>query len=122
MVETVFNWLKTYESVAIWLEGIALVLIFVWDRVDSRKQHEETLSQLHALTNTERAWVMVNVHWHAGAGRRKTWCSAATGSISMNWPATPPGNLLGTIDLMLTYVQNDTEFTLEFGDINEASL
>ena len=29
------------------------------------------------------------------------------------------GNLTGTIDLMLTYVENGTEFTHEFGDINE---
>ncbi len=30
------------------------------------------------------------------------------------------GNLKGTIDLMLTYVENGTEFTHEFGDINES--
>ena len=30
------------------------------------------------------------------------------------------GNLTGTIDLMLTYVEKGTEFTHEFGDINEA--
>jgi hypothetical protein len=46
MIETVINWLRTYEFIAIWLEGIALVAIFVWDRLDSRKQHEETLAQL----------------------------------------------------------------------------
>jgi hypothetical protein len=46
MWETFTTWLKTYESVAIWLEGIALVLIFVWDRIDSRQQHRETLAQL----------------------------------------------------------------------------
>jgi len=40
------NWLRTYEPIAIWLEGIALVAIFIWDRLDSRKQHEETLAQL----------------------------------------------------------------------------
>jgi hypothetical protein len=28
------------------------------------------------------------------------------------------GNLMGTIDLMLTYVENGTEFTRQFGDIN----
>lgn len=37
---------KNYEFVAIWLEGLALVLIFIWDRLDNRKQHEETLAQL----------------------------------------------------------------------------
>ena len=30
------------------------------------------------------------------------------------------GNLTGTIDLMLTYVENGTEFTRQFGDINES--
>jgi hypothetical protein len=30
------------------------------------------------------------------------------------------GNLVGTIELMLTYVENGTEFTREFGDINES--
>jgi len=30
------------------------------------------------------------------------------------------GNLTGTIDLMLTYVENGTEFTWQFGDINES--
>jgi hypothetical protein len=30
------------------------------------------------------------------------------------------GDLAGAIDLMLTYVENGTEFTREFGDINES--
>ena len=30
------------------------------------------------------------------------------------------GNLVGTVDLLLTYVENGTKFTREFGDINEA--
>jgi len=30
------------------------------------------------------------------------------------------GNLTGTIDLMLTYVENGTEFTRQYGDINES--
>jgi hypothetical protein len=70
MWETLSTWFKTHESVAIWLEGIALVLIFVWDRIDSRQQHRETLAQLKvsqaqaaALVNSERAWVMVDVEW-----------------------------------------------------------
>lgn len=47
-----WKWLKDYESVAIWLEGVALVLIFVWDRLDSRSQHKETLRQL-AITEKQ---------------------------------------------------------------------
>jgi hypothetical protein len=49
------EWLKTYESVAIWLEGIALILILGLDwreRIDQRKerqeQHKETAAQLSA--------------------------------------------------------------------------
>jgi hypothetical protein len=34
------------------LEGIALVLIFIWDRLDSRSQHHETLKQL-AITEKQ---------------------------------------------------------------------
>ena len=30
------------------------------------------------------------------------------------------GNVAGTVDLLLTYVENGTEFTQQFGDINEA--
>jgi hypothetical protein len=73
MWETFLTWLKTYESIAIWLEGIALVAIFVLDwkqrkdeRKDREEQHKETLAQLNvsqaqtnALINSERAWVLV---------------------------------------------------------------
>jgi hypothetical protein len=52
MWETFSTWLKTHESLAIWLEGIALVLIFVWDRIDSRQQHRETLAQLKVSQDT----------------------------------------------------------------------
>ncbi len=80
MWESFSGWLKTYESVAIWLEGIALVAIFILDwkqRTDQRKdreeQHRETLAQLNssqaqadALINSERAWVMADVEWDTG--------------------------------------------------------
>jgi hypothetical protein len=49
------EWLKTNESVAVWLEGIALVAILALDwreRIDQRKerheQHKETAAQLAA--------------------------------------------------------------------------
>ena len=52
-MEAIINWLKTYEFMAIWLEGIALVAIFVLDwkerrdqREDREQQHKETLAQL----------------------------------------------------------------------------
>ena len=40
------SWLETHEFVAIWLEGIALVAIFIWHRIDSHHQHKETLAQM----------------------------------------------------------------------------
>lgn len=50
-----WEWLKCHEYLAIWLEGIALVLIFVWDRIDSRSQHRETLQQLAISEKTANA-------------------------------------------------------------------
>jgi len=49
MLQTVANWLSRYESVAIWLEGIALVLIFIWDRIDANEQQKEMLKQLDVM-------------------------------------------------------------------------
>lgn len=40
------NSLTAYQAVAIWLEGIALVLIFVWDRFDARAAHDQATKQL----------------------------------------------------------------------------
>lgn len=67
------NWLDTltkYEAVAVWLEGIALVAIFIWDRIDFHKSHEETIAQLKvaqdqitATQNAERAWVLTELEW-----------------------------------------------------------
>jgi len=45
------TWFQSHEFVAIWLDGIALVAIFVWDRIDSQEQHRETLKQ---IVNTQR--------------------------------------------------------------------
>jgi hypothetical protein len=56
MYETILTWLKTYESVAIWLEGIALVLIFIWDRIDSSQQDE--ISQKQVKASQEQAEAM----------------------------------------------------------------
>jgi hypothetical protein len=72
------DWLKRNESVALWLEGIALILIFFWDRKDHREDHAEIINQMKvmsrntlaaeaavnaatksadALINSERAWI-----------------------------------------------------------------
>lgn len=78
------EWLRTHEFIAIWLGGIALILIFVWDRLDRRKHHRETSAQLsgfqkqvetshdnaaaskaiaESLLHSERAWVMAELDW-----------------------------------------------------------
>jgi hypothetical protein len=43
---TLLDWLNKYQAVAIWLEGIALVLIFIWDRFDARGTREDSTRQL----------------------------------------------------------------------------
>lgn len=62
------SWLHNHEAIALWLEGIALVLIFIWDRLDNNQQHEQTLEQMKimqrqadALINSERAWVFADI-------------------------------------------------------------
>src|SRR6516165_2175251 len=73
----VTEWLKDHESLAIWLEGIALVAIFTWDRIDSKSQHQETLAHIKIATeqaetarltaqsvvNSERAWLTTSLRW-----------------------------------------------------------
>jgi hypothetical protein len=54
-VSALLSWLKTYESVAIWLEGIALVLIFVWDRIDAHQQYEESREQIEVFRDQVEA-------------------------------------------------------------------
>jgi hypothetical protein len=88
-LSNLFCWLKAHESLAVWLEGIALVAIFFWDRLDNRSAHKETLKQLaimqsqadaakdsaeaaqanaeaaklsaQAVLNSERAWVEIKI-------------------------------------------------------------
>jgi hypothetical protein len=43
-----FSFLKNNEWLALWVEGIALLLIFIYDRKDAKDQHKETLEQ-HAI-------------------------------------------------------------------------
>lgn len=42
----ILHWLDKYQSIALWLEGIALVAIFIWDRLDNNAQHKQTQEQL----------------------------------------------------------------------------
>lgn len=66
----VLLWLTKYEAVAVWLEGVALVAIFIWDRVDANRDHDETIKQIKlaqdqikTMQNAERAWVMTALDW-----------------------------------------------------------
>jgi ElaB/YqjD/DUF883 family membrane-anchored ribosome-binding protein len=43
------NWLDSHQYLALWIEGIALLLIFIWDRWDSHQQHKETLAQMDGM-------------------------------------------------------------------------
>jgi hypothetical protein len=76
------NWFDSHQYIALWLEGIALLLIFAWDRWDSHQQHKQTIDQMDimrgqaratetaanaanksadALINSERAWVIAEL-------------------------------------------------------------
>jgi hypothetical protein len=49
------DWLKVTDSVAIWLEGIALMLIFFWDRKDHKEDHHETIDQMKIMSRSADA-------------------------------------------------------------------
>ena len=80
----VIEFLHTHEYLAVWAEGIALVAIFVWDRIDARAQHRELVEQIeitkkqilvaqqqaetaqaHAdlILNAERPYLSVQLSW-----------------------------------------------------------
>src|SRR5580704_6291495 len=66
------GWFNATEGLAIWLEAIALILIFIWDRLDSRADHMQTIAQIkiaqeqaaasqamaQSTINAERAWLL----------------------------------------------------------------
>jgi hypothetical protein len=72
-----FSFLKNNEWIALWVEGLALVAIFYWDRKDAKVDHEETLEQItlarqqiaigqkqvEASHNAERAWLITELAW-----------------------------------------------------------
>lgn len=41
-----FSFLKNNEWIALWVEGLALVAIFIWDRIDAKDTHEQAANQL----------------------------------------------------------------------------
>jgi len=70
---TAWDWVKASDPIALWVEGIALVLIFIWDRIDANRGHQETIAQLKIAQdqikisqNAERAWLMTELAWPGG--------------------------------------------------------
>src|SRR6266852_8833311 len=49
------SWLDSHQYLALWIEGIALLLIFSWDRWDSHQQYKQTLAQMTIMQNQARA-------------------------------------------------------------------
>src|SRR5258708_29403832 len=43
------NWFDSHQYLALWIEGIALLAIFIWDRIDASQQHKQTLAQMDAM-------------------------------------------------------------------------
>jgi hypothetical protein len=41
-----WGWVKASEPIALWVEGLALVAIFIWDRIDRSHERKENLAQL----------------------------------------------------------------------------
>jgi hypothetical protein len=88
------NWFDSHQYVALWLEGIALLAIFIWDRIDAYQQHKQTLAQMEimqnqaratetaanaatksaqALINSERAWVIAELIPQAVRASNNQW-------------------------------------------------
>jgi hypothetical protein len=100
------NWFDSHQYIALWLEGIALLLIFAWDRWDSHQQHKQTLAQLdvmqnqahasetaanaanksaEALINSERAWIIAELIPHAVRASNNQWFRVIpTGHVLMS--------------------------------------
>src|SRR5260370_23104006 len=49
------DWLTKYQAVAIWIEGIALAAIFIWDRFDARDALEATHRPFVSYSSVQRA-------------------------------------------------------------------
>ena|ERR1700722_2305623 len=113
------DWLRRNESVALWLEGIALVLIFIWDRKDRKQDHAETIEQMKVMSASAQA---------AQKSAEVTEASLKLQKVAMEqwidteaWSATssgyiPPGDSQGTL-LISFNVINPTKFKLIFQSV-----
>jgi hypothetical protein len=52
---TVLAWLRANEWLALWVEGLALLAIFIWDRKDHREDHDETIEQMKVMSRNAGA-------------------------------------------------------------------
>jgi hypothetical protein len=77
---TFASWLSTHEYVAIWLEGIALVAIFIWDRLDARADHQQMLAQLKIAQDQAAATKIAAEAAKANADAAKASSEAAKSS------------------------------------------
>ena len=95
VLSATLNWFDSHQYVALWLEGIALLAIFIWDRIDASQQHKQTLAQMEimqgqtratetaanaanksaeALINSERAWIIAELIPQAVRFGDNHWC------------------------------------------------
>src|SRR5229473_1447728 len=49
------NWFDSHQYLALWLEGIALLAILIWDVISASQQHKQTLAQMEIMQNQARA-------------------------------------------------------------------
>ena len=109
-LSTVFAWLAAHEqSLAIWLEGVALVAIFILELVEYKRQGRERIeqhkesaaqmaimqSQADALVNSERAWVVAELIPQAVKYGKDNWCrSVGDGIVGMSMEEVLAGHHL----------------------------
>ncbi len=43
------NWFDSHQYLALWIEGIALLAILIYDVIDSHQQHKQTLAQMKIM-------------------------------------------------------------------------
>jgi hypothetical protein len=102
---TVLAWLKANEGVAVWLEAIALMAIFFWDRIDSHQQHKQTLKQMDIMekqaASTETAANAANKNAEVLINSERAWVFAEIGQLPGNFVPSP--NQVQIVNLPITF-------------------
>ena len=66
------NWFDSHQYLALWLEGIALLAIFIWDRIDASQQHKQILAQMEIMQNQARVTeTAANAPRHLGSSKHR---------------------------------------------------